>query len=151
MIYDTLAHIDAYRTTHPGLYKALTLIRDTDYAAMEDGKYEVEGKDLYFMLQSYDSKPQLVSLEAHKAYADIQVVLTGKETMGYAPLEEVGEEVKAAPEKDCWHYAPPAQGAQRLVMEPGKFMILFPGDAHAPGLAYKTSAPIRKCVFKLKL
>ena len=148
MIYDTLDHIDQYKTTHPGLYKALTILRDTDFSQMEDGRVEVEGKDLYYMLQSYESKANSNKVEAHKAYADIQMVLTGKEKMGIAPLETMVRETEARSEKDCWLYEGPVQ---YLTMLPGTFAILFPGDAHAPGLALENPEPVRKCVFKVKL
>ena len=56
MIYDTLAHLKSYRGVHPGVMKGLELLRDTDFSRMEDGRYEVDGDDLFFMLQSYDTK-----------------------------------------------------------------------------------------------
>ena len=38
MIFDSLEHIDQYKTTHPGLYKALTVLRDTDFSKVPDTK-----------------------------------------------------------------------------------------------------------------
>lgn len=148
MIYDTLAHIDQYKTIHPRLYKALTILRDTDFSQMADGRVEVEGSDLYYMLQSYETKPANDTPEAHKAYADIQMVLTGAEKMGYGPLEAMTEEVKAFPDQDGWLYHGPVQ---HVVVTPGTFVIFFPGDAHAPGMAPETPAAVRKCVVKVKL
>ena len=148
MIYDTLDHIEQYKTTHPRLYRALTILRDTDFSRMADGRVEVEGSDLYYMLQSYESKENSSKVEAHRAYADIQMVLTGREKMGIAPLEAMVRVTEAKPEKDCWLYEGPVQ---YLAMVPGTFAVLFPGDAHAPGLALEASEPVRKCVFKVKL
>lgn len=48
MIYDTLAHIQAYQGIHPGVYRGLELLRDTDFSRLEDRRYEVDGEDLYF-------------------------------------------------------------------------------------------------------
>lgn len=148
MIYDTLDHIEQYKTVHPRLYKALTILRDTDFSQMEDGRVEVEGTDLYYMLQSYESKAVSGKSEAHKAYADIQMVLTGREKMGIAPLEVMERQTDAFPERDCWLYEGPVQ---YLNMVPGTYAILFPGDAHAPGLALDTPQPVRKCVVKVRL
>lgn len=148
MIYDTLDHIEQYKALHPGLYRALTILRSTDFSKMEDGRVEVDGADLYYMLQSYESKAESNKVEAHKAYADIQMVLTGQEKMGIAPLEAMERETEAHPERDCWFYQGPVQ---YLAMYPGTFAVLFPGDAHAPGLALDTPCPVRKCVFKVKL
>lgn len=147
MIFDTLNHIDQYNQLHPRLYKALTILRDTDFSQMADGRVEVEGSDLYYMLQSYDSKTT-PKIEAHKAYADIQLVLSGREKMGVAPIETMERETEARPEKDCWLYD---GTVQYLTLTPGTYAILFPGDAHAPGLAVDAPEPVRKCVFKVKL
>ena len=32
-----------------------------------------------------------------------------------------------------------------------KFVVLFPGDAHAPNIAVDGPEPVRKCVVKVKL
>ena len=52
MIYDSLAHIEAYQGIHPGVYKGLKLLAETDFSQMEDKRYEVDGDDLFFFLQS---------------------------------------------------------------------------------------------------
>ena len=47
MIYDTLEHIDAYRGVHPGVIRALELLRDTDFSQWEDGRHDIDG-DIWF-------------------------------------------------------------------------------------------------------
>lgn len=148
MIFDTLDHIEAYKDLHPRIYRGLTLLKTTDFSALADGKVEVEGKDLYFSLQSYQSKTGEPKIEAHRDYADIQVVLEGREHMGVAPLADMTEEWEARPEKDVWFYHGPIDN---LTLTPGKFVILFPQDAHAPGMAIDESQPVRKCVVKIRL
>ena len=147
MIYDSLAHIEQYKTTHPGIYKALTILRDTDFSKMEDGTVEVEGRDLFYFLQSYETKPDNDTPEAHRKYADIQAVLVGQEKMGVGALEDMTE-VSGKPENDIWFYHGPMDYVR---LTPGKFAILFPGDAHAPGICVDAPAGARKCVFKVKL
>ena len=147
MIYDSLAHIDQYKTTHPGLYKALTILRDTDFSKMEDGTVEVEGRDLYYFLQSYETKEDNDTPEAHRKYADIQAVLVGAEKIGVGALEDMTQ-VSGKPENDIWFYNGPMD---YVTLTPGKFAVLFPGDAHAPGICLDTPAQARKCVFKVRL
>lgn len=147
MIYDSLAHIDQYKTTHPGLYKALTILRDTDFSKMEDGTVEVEGRDLFYFLQSYETKEDNTTPEAHRQYADIQAVLVGAEKIGVGALEDMTQ-VSGKPENDIWFYNGPMD---YVTLTPGKFAVLFPGDAHAPGICLDTPAPARKCVFKVRL
>ncbi len=147
MIYDSLAHIDQYKTTHPGLYKALTILRDTDFSKMEDGTVEVEGRDLFYFLQSYETKEDNDTPEAHRKYADIQAVLVGAEKIGVGALEDMTQ-VSGKPENDIWFYNGPMD---YVTLTPGKFAVLFPGDAHAPGICLDTPAQARKCVFKVRL
>ena len=106
MIFDTLDHIDTYKNIHPGLYKALTVIRDTDFDALTTDRVEVDGKNLFFFVQNYETKVSNDTPEAHRAYADIQVVLEGREKMGVAPLKDMTQEVEARPEGDIWHLLP---------------------------------------------
>ena len=148
MIFDSLNHIEAYNGIHPGVYKGLCLLRDTDFSKLEDQRYEVDGDDLFFFVQSYESNPSNDTPEAHRKYIDIQCVLSGGETMGVAPLEEMTEEVEARPDNDIWFY----RGATDTVtLLPGRFAVLFPGDAHAPGVAVDAPAPVRKVVVKVKV
>ena len=57
MIYDSLDHIDVYKHVHPGVYKGLRILRDTDFSQLPDGKYEVDGEELFYSLMTYQSKP----------------------------------------------------------------------------------------------
>lgn len=149
MIYDTLAHLESYRGVHPGVMKGLELLRDTDFSHMEDGRYEVDGDGLFFMLQSYDTKAVNDTPEAHRKYIDIQFLISGAELMGVAPLEEMDREVEARPEGDIWFYNGPLD---QLLLTGDRFAALWPGDAHAPGVAPDGKpAPCRKCVVKVKV
>ena len=149
MIYDSLNHIDVYEHVHPGVYKGLRILRDTDFSRLEDQRYEVEGDDLFYFLQTYDSKPANDAPEAHKKYIDIQCVLSGRENMTVSPLEDMEEEVLPRPEGDIRFYHGPVRSQVTLV--PGMFAVLFPGDAHAPGIAVDGPEQCRKVVVKVKV
>ncbi len=149
MIYGTLEHLEDYRGIHPRVMKGLELLRDTDFSHMADGRYDVEGDDLYFSLQSYDSQPEKDTLEAHKKYVDIQFVLTGREKFGVAPVESLGEPVEGRPEGDIWFYRGPFDS---LPLCGKRFAAVWPGDAHAPAIAWEGKGePCRKCVVKVRL
>lgn len=149
MIYDTLKHLEAYRGIHPGVLRGLELLRDTDFSGMEDGRHEVDGDDLFFLLQSYESKPVNDKPEAHRKYIDIQYLISGTELVGIAPLEEMEREVEARPDGDIWFYNGPMD---QVLLTGERFMVLWPGDAHAPCIAVDgTPVPCRKCVVKVKV
>lgn len=148
MLYDSLDHIESYQGIHPGVYRGLQLLRDTDFTRLEDQRYEVEGDRLFFFLQTYDNKPENDTPEAHRKYIDIQCLLSGREQMGIAPLEAMTQEVEARPEGDIWLYRGPVD---RVTLVPGRFAVLWPGDAHAPGIAVDKPERCRKCVVKVKV
>ena len=143
MIYDSLKHIEVYKGIHPGVYKGLELLRDTDFSQVEDGTYHVDGDDLFYFVQSYQTKPANDAPEAHIQYIDIQCVLSGVESMGVGALEDMTEEVLPRPEGDIRFYHGPLD---TVTLSPGKFAVLWPGDAHAPGVAVGSPAPCRKGV-----
>ena len=62
MIYDRIENIETYTAISERLAKGLRLLRTTDFSAMEAGKYEVDGTELYYMLQCYQSKEQKVQI-----------------------------------------------------------------------------------------
>lgn len=148
MIYDSLKHLEQYKGIHPGIYRGLEILRDTDFSKLDDIRREVEGDDLFYFLQSYDTNQVNDTPEAHRKYADIQFLISGREKMGVGALEDMTEEVEARPDGDIWFYHGPLD---QITLSGDKFAVLFPGDAHAPGVAVESPEPVRKCVVKVKL
>lgn len=147
MIYDTLKHLAQYQGLSPRLLRGLELLRTADFSSLEDRSYEVEGKDLFFSLQSYETKPANPTPEAHRDYIDIQFLVEGAEKIGVAPLEAMTEEAEGHPDRDIWFYHGPVD---EITLTGDRFAVFFPGDAHAPGIALGRPAPCRKCVVKVK-
>lgn len=149
MIYDTLDHIQQYESIFPGVVKGLHLLAETDFSTWEDGRYEIDGDNLFILLQSYDTKPVNDTPEAHRKYIDIQYNISGQELIAVAPVDEMDEEVEARPEGDIWFY----RGKTDKILLTGKrFLVLFPQDAHAPCIAvHGTPTACHKCVVKVRV
>ncbi len=148
MIYDTLAHLSAYHGIHPRVMRGLELLRDRDFSKEPDGKLEIEGDKLFCLLQSYETRPFNNKSEAHRHYADIMMMLSGREKIGVAPLERLTD-TGERPGGDIRFY----RGETfPVLLEGDRFVVLFPGDGHAPGMAVdgKPEA-VRKCVVKVCL
>lgn len=148
MIYDSLKHLEAYKGIHPGVYRGLKLLTETDFSTLEEKRYEVDGDNLFFSIQAYDSKPVNDTPEAHRKYIDIQFLISGAEKIGVAPLEEMTEEVEARPEGDIWFYHGPTD---EITLTGDRFAVFFPGDTHAPCIAVDQPIPCRKCIIKVKV
>ncbi|MBO5007054.1 MAG: YhcH/YjgK/YiaL family protein [Clostridia bacterium] len=147
MIFDTLSHIENYRGIHEGVFKGLLLLRDTDFSVLEDKRYELEGEDFFF-ITSYETQEANDAPEAHQKYIDIQCLISGTEKMNVGALEEMTDEVMEKRGADIRFYHGPTD---TVTLVPGKFAVLFPGDAHAPNIACGAPAHCRKVVVKVKV
>ena len=147
MIFDTLSHIENYRGIHEGVFKGLLLLRDTDFSVLEDKRYELEGEDFFF-ITSYETQEVNDAPEAHQKYIDIQCLISGTEKMNVGALEEMTDEVMEKRGADIRFYHGPTD---TVMLVPGKFAVLFPGDAHAPNIACGAPAHCRKVVVKVKV
>ncbi|MFQ7062346.1 MAG: YhcH/YjgK/YiaL family protein [[Clostridium] leptum] len=88
---------------------------------------------------------------SHRDYLDIQIDLEGSEQIGISSLEDPRLTVTQAYDKrnDCQLLSGPLTVS--CPMGPGRFLILFPHDAHAPGLADGVPGTVKKAVIKVKL
>ena len=121
----------------------------------EEGKYEVDGDNIFIKVLSYDTKADLAECrnEAHNAYIDIQVTLAGVEGIGVfersalTPCDDYNEQ------KDVIHYT--VTGAAMiadLCVAPGYFALLYPHEAHRPKETIDPKRThIKKFVIKIKL
>ena len=89
MIIDKIENSNIYKNFGERITKAFDYIRSTDLKNLQQGKYEIEGKNIFAMISEYQTKPESEGkLEAHKKYIDVQYVISGEERMGYAPLDD---------------------------------------------------------------
>ncbi len=146
MIFDSLKNVENYKGLG-NVYEALKFIEQTDFSNYELGKY-VLSDNIFFMVQEYQTAVKTVS-EVHEKYIDIQLLVSGSEAIGIAPLDCEKELVEAKPEKDVWKYS---CATQPIVLKPNDFMVLYPSDIHMPGASVNgESVACRKVVVKVKV
>ena len=151
MIFDTLDQLNRYRGLGPRFARAFDFVKTLDVNT-PDGRIDLEGDDLFVLVQSYQTQPESEKVfESHRIYADIQVVLAGEETLLYAPLKALEVAEPYSEEKDCQLY-PMGDGVTRLEAGPGAAALFFPPDGHAPGCASPAGPmPVKKAVVKVRL
>ena len=148
MIFDTLKNVDNYKGLGR-VYDALKFLSETDFSKIELGRYELDGDNIFYMVQSYDTDPDKTISEAHKKYIDIQYMVEGEEIIGVADISEDKELTEAKEENDVWFYD---CKTEPLVLSAGKYMVLYPNYLHCPGVATKgTAMTCRKVVVKVKV
>lgn len=151
MIFDTTKNLDNYRALgKDGRYaKAVDFLKNTDLAALEPGKYEIDGKAVYANVTAYTTVPwEDGKFEAHRDYTDIQYMIEGSEVMGYAPVDELKESVPYNPDKDVSLYDNSVRGLD-VPVKAGQFAIFQPQDGHKPKVADQSPAPIKKVIVKI--
>ncbi len=130
--------------------KAFQFLSEQDLMKLELGRHELEGADLYVNVDEYISRNEEdVLFEAHKKYADIQVLVSGKERIGVLPLDSTTVAVPYDGEKDILFLT--AEAENYRIAEPDRFFLFFPGDAHRPTVKNTENILVRKVVVKVRI
>ena len=146
MIFDHISNARVYAGIDPRIRRALEYLGETDLDALQPGRYELEGPDLCVIVSEYSTKqPAGGRWEAHRRFIDLQYLVRGTERVGYAPVERL----QAGPDDDQKDVMWLSGSGQFASLQPGDFMILWPHDAHMPGMAIDSPAPVRKIVVKI--
>lgn len=150
MIIDSLTHASAYRHLGPRFAAAIDWLQGAT-SALADGRIEIAGEDVFALVQTYETVPSTEKkYESHRAYADIQFVLSGDEIIHYAPAPALRPATDYDAQKDFLLYADPPESTP-LHCGAGTFAIFFPQDAHKPGCIGGGAARIKKIVVKVRL
>ena len=148
MIIDQLANARCYFGLGARYAEAFGYLLRTDFGSLAPGRYEIDGADVFALVQAYDTKPRAQGFwEAHRRYSDIQYVVSGVEQMGFASLAHL-----QAGDYDAAKDFVPAQGAVEVVtVRAGSFALFMPQDAHIPGLSLDAPQAVKKVVVKVAL
>jgi len=149
MIVDRLENAERYYPLGDRLAAGLRYLRETDFAAVEPGRCDLDGDNLFALVEDYQTKPIVRgAFEAHRRYVDIQYVVSGVERIGWADVNDLAEAAPYDADKDFHKLA--GEGGM-LVVRAGTFVVLGPHDAHMPGIALDAPQPVRKIVVKAKI
>lgn len=147
MIVDKLKNSGIYYGLSERIATGLKYLQEKDLAALEPGRYEIDGSNIFLLIQDYTSKPlEEGKLEAHRRYIDIQYIIEGAEKIGYANIEKLENSAQYSDEKDVVFF----KGSGDLVtVKKGYFAVFFPEDAHAPCIAVNNPERVKKAVVKV--
>ena len=147
MIYDHIKNIGLYKGLSPALDLALDYIA-TVTPEVEAGTYPLE-KGVKAVVSEYTtSEINPLGYEAHRRYIDIQFCVAGTEMVRCNPLPKVTETIPYDESNDMARYAD-CPGADMVIGE-GYCLVIFPEDAHEPGMAAGgICAPVKKVIMKV--
>ena len=147
MIIDKVENLKNYASVNPLFAKVVAFLEQNDLNALETGKHEIEGKDLFVNIQMAKGKtPDEAVIETHDKMIDIQIPLSDAETFGYTQRDLLPKAEYNA-EKDITKI-PGLAADSYVTCQPGMMAIFFPQDGHAPCIAGVPE--IKKAIFKVK-
>ena len=149
MILDNIENLEYYELG--GLFpRAIEFLRDNDLMSLPPCKIRLLGDDLVVNVQDFNGKEEKdCRMEAHRDYADIQIVLGGgEETMGWKATDDCKNVLTPYnEEKDVEFYEDKADTMFKVGS--GQAAVFFPTDAHQPGIA--PGMHYRKIIVKVKV
>jgi biofilm protein TabA len=150
MIQDRMKNTSLYAPLGDNFVEAFRFMESLKPDELSEGRVDVKGDEIFALVQRYDTiEPAKAFYETHRRYADIQLVLAGRERMDYHVIDGLEERTPYNPEKDAAFFEP-CPGSQ-LVLEAGDFAVFFPDDAHAPKIAVDGPEAVLKVVIKVAL
>lgn len=148
MIHSTLDESARYESLHPRFKEVFDYIKSHDLRSMAPQRIELQGDNLFINRIEAPSNPQEAQpIEAHEAYIDIQVLLEGRERIGWLPRAKcLTPRAPYDAEKDIIFYE--EQPTNYVDLLPGEFVILFPEDGHTPFIG--DGSTISKLIVKVR-
>ena len=142
---------NATKSLPAAVQRAVEYVKSHDIAGMEPGEYPIEGRDMFIRVFDLVTKTVEETLpEVHDKYIDVQYWASGEELMGIAP--RVGNEiVERADPSDDIAFLKEAQAERFVYVHEGDFMVLYPWDAHRPGVQVNGPVTERKAVVKVSV
>jgi biofilm protein TabA len=149
MIIDSLENIEKYSGLNPHFAQAFAWLKSNDLNAIEDGKFDIADgiKGIMSTKSGKTAAESLEKFECHQKYLDIQLCLSGKETIGWKPISKCKKfKAEYSEEKDVTFYD--EQPDMFFDLTDNQFGIFFPEDVHAPMIG---EGVIKKLVLKVKI
>ncbi len=146
MITDTIEHATLYYRLGPGVKVALEYLAQAELLEADPGRHELDA-GCCAIVQDYRTAPRGEKRwEAHRKYIDVQYLASGVELIGYADRSSLSSTDAYDDANDIEWF----EGEGSFIRaQAGTFAVLFPHDAHMPGVAPGTPGPVRKVVVKV--
>jgi YhcH/YjgK/YiaL family protein len=148
MIVDTIEESIHYEALHPRFKQAFDYVKQHDLSKAQVGKIVLDDDNLFISVAEMEGKEALAArTETHKQYIDIQMPISGTETIGWITADDCKHVVQSYDaNKDIAFFED--QPTTYISLKPGQFAIFFPQDGHAPGI---TTGSLKKIIVKVRI
>ena len=138
--------IARYAPVIPGLEEAVAAVAALE--SYEPRTVALSGANKILVQQGTTKAAEGQLLEAHREFLDIQYIVKGGETVGWAPVEKLTLSGEFNTAKDKGMYA---GHCDFMDIAEGCCYVVFPEDAHMPGSHLEAPQEYTKLVVKLKV
>ena len=138
--------IARYAPVIPGLEEAVAAVAALE--SYEPRTVALSGANKILVQQGTTKAAEGQLLEAHREFLDIQYIVKGGETVGWAPVETLTLSGEFNTAKDKGMYA---GHCDFMDIAEGCCYVVFPEDAHMPGSHLEVPQEYTKLVVKLKV
>lgn len=147
MIYDKINNLSFYLPFDGRFSEIIDFLENHNPETLPVGRYDL-AHGIYANVSEYEPMKENNCWEIHKKYADLQYVVSGDETIEWAPLDEVINPSEYSDEYD--YYGSTETGKTRITLnaDSGSFAYFAPCDMHRPGI-FRNAAKVKKIVFKI--
>lgn len=148
MIIDGLENISIYKDIPQNV---IDFIRNLT-PQIELGRYEIDSNS-YANIEEYETKKiSDCKFEAHKKYIDIQLLLSGIEELDYTPVKGLKISEEYDENRDIIFFENTDRILDSVILEAGKFALIYPHEAHRPQMAFNgISKKVKKVVVKIHI
>lgn len=146
MIYDKFNRLSVYYESVPYLKEICEELSKKDLSSLEAGTYYTEKSHIKYMVQSYETADSKKP-EVHKKYADLQLVISGKERFDFDSQTALPESFNIADDFGLYDY----DLDNSIILGELEAVIVFPYEPHTPGLTAAKATAMRKIVAKIPM
>lgn len=151
MIKNSLKYTKIYYNLSKNLKTALEFLENNNLKNFQNGKYEIQGEDIYVNIQDYQTKPQNQGKwEAHRKYIDIQFLIEGSEKIGVGEIQNYSTVETYDEDKDVEFLSTNIK-TEFETLNKNDFIILYPQDVHMPQICCDVPSYVKKAVVKVKI
>ena len=138
-----------YLGIHPNLDLALERITPEFLGSLGAERVDIVPGEVWCTKFTYETIPDGESFfEAHENFLDIHIMLCGSERVEISDPADL-EQFRSEPQNDFFAYN--GEGRHKLVLAPGDFLVVWPGDAHRIKMQINEPKTVTKAVFKIKI
>jgi len=149
MIYTRKENLSRYLGLSAEMDTAIRYLQTADLRNLIKGRNEIDGDRVFVNRFDYQTMPREQAIwEGHIRYADIHVLLSGREKIGVTNAELLTETVRK-PDEDFVGFE--GDVLSWFPMTPEDILIVFPEDIHMVKVMDGESILVEKACFKVKV